>query len=230
MRPRVLGVLPAKGGSVRLPHKNILPLGGRPLLAWAGGALRDSGVCDHVVVSTESAEVAQVAGALGFAVRMRPEHLAHDPASVDHVVLHVLDDLEAAGERYDVVVYCMLTCPFVTATDIQAARRLFQDSGAVAVISVTPFDHTPFAALGIDGNGRLTPHFPEYFGRRSQEMPRAFRPTGAVHVLDVAAFRQTGRFFHLPMTPYEMPPERCVDIDTAADLHLAEAMLVASAT
>ena len=94
-----------------------------------------------------------------------------------------------------------------------------------SVMSVSEFSHTPFAALKLDADGMLQPHFPEYFGRKSQDMPRAYRPNGAVHVLDVARFRQTRSYFAPPLVPYVMPAERSVDIDHPADLRLAESLL-----
>lgn len=220
---RVLGLIPAKGGSTRLTKKNIRPLAGRSLLAWTAEAARASGVIDRLVVSTEDAEVAETARRLGIDVPfMRPQELARDPAGVVQVALHALEALEAAGEHYDTLITMLPTCPLRSADDIRDAYRLFHERGRPFVLSVSEFEHTPFAALGPTDDGRLEPYIPKFFGRKSQEMPKAYRPNGAVHVLDVAAFCRAKSDLAQPLVGYVMPRDRSFDIDTEDDLRAAE--------
>ena len=227
---RVLGLIPAKGGSTRLAKKNIRPLAGRSLLAWTAEAARASGLLDHLIVSTEDEEVAAAARALDIDVPfLRPLELARDPAGVVQVALHALETLEAAGERYDTLVTMLPTCPLRSADDIRGAYELFTARGRPFVLSVSEFEHTPFAALGPTEDGRLEPYMPQYFGRKSQEMPRAYRPNGAVHVLDVAAFRRAKSDLAQPLVGYVMPRERSFDIDTEDDLRAAEVHLALKA-
>ncbi|HEY9548027.1 MAG TPA: acylneuraminate cytidylyltransferase family protein [Kiloniellaceae bacterium] len=229
-RERVLGLIPAKGGSTRLTKKNIRQLGDRSLLAWTAEAARTSGVIDRLVVSTEDEEVAAAARAIGLEVPfMRPQALARDPAGVVQVALHALETLEAAGERYDTLVTLLPTCPLRNADDIRGAYALFIERGRPFVLSVSEFEHTPFAALGPTADGRLEPYTPQYFGRKSQEMPKAYRPNGAVHVLDVAAFREAKSDLAQPLVGYIMPRERSFDIDTEDDLRAAEVHLALQA-
>ena len=226
----VLGLIPAKGGSTRLPMKNIRRLAGRPLLGWAAEAARASGVIDRLIVSTEDEAVAQTARDIGLDVPfMRPPELARDPAGVVQVALHALDMLEAAGETFDTLIALLPTCPLRNASDIQAAYDLFLARGRAFVLSVSEYDHTPFAALGPTEDGRLEPYMPQYFGRKSQEMPRAYRPNGAVHVLDVAAFRKAKSVVAQPLVGYVMPRKRSFDIDTEDDLRAAEVHLTLQA-
>src|SRR5690242_16704474 len=118
-KKRVLGLIPAKAGSVRLPGKNIRCLAGKTLLERAVISARKSGVCDRVFVSTESEEVADIAKACGIELPfMRPEHLARDPAGVVEVALHVLDEWEKRGESFDTLVILLPTSPFRLASDI----------------------------------------------------------------------------------------------------------------
>ena len=223
---RVLGLIPAKGGSTRLTKKNIRALAGRSLLAWTAEAARGSAVMDRIIVSTEDDEVAAEARSLGLEVPfMRPPELARDPAGVVHVALHALEQLEAAGEAYDTLVTMLPTCPLRSAEDIRAAYDLFIERQRPFLLSVSEFDHTPLAALGSTEDGRLEPYLPQYFGRKSQEMPAAYRPNGAVHVLDVVAFRREKTDLAQPLVGYVMPRERSFDIDTEADLKAAEAHL-----
>jgi len=223
---RTLGLIPAKGGSTRLARKNVRALGGKPLIAWAAEAARGSGVIDRLVLSTEDAAVADEARTLGIDVPfMRPPELARDPAGVVEVALHALDTLETAGERYDALVILLPTCPFRTADDVRAAYELFIERDRPFLMSVAEFSHTPFAAYRMAGAGALEPVFPEYLELRSQSMPKAYRPNGAVHVLDVPKFRRAGTYVAQPLVGYVMPRERSIDIDTDTDLREAMFLL-----
>lgn len=222
----VLGLIPAKGGSTRFPLKNIERLGGKTLIEWAASAAIESGVIGRLVLSTEDERVAAAAQAVGIDVPfIRPQDLARDPTGVAEVALHALDSLEMKNERYDTLIILLPTCPFRTAEDIRSALRLFHESYRTTVMSVSEFSHTPFAAMCMDSGRRLTPAFPDFFGRKSQEMPRAYRPNGAVHVLDVNRLRQTRSYTDPPILGYVMPRNRSFDIDTAEDLREAEAWL-----
>lgn len=227
---KVLGLIPAKGGSTRLAKKNIRSLAGRSLLAWTAEAARASGVIDRLIVSTEDEEVAAAARDLELDVPfLRPLELARDPAGVVQVALHALEMLEAAGQTYDTLVTLLPTCPLRSAEDIRGAYDLFVERQRPFVLSVSEFEHTPFAALGPTEDGRLEPYSPEYFGRKSQEMPKAYRPNGAVHVLDVKAFREAKSDLAQPLVGYVMPRERSFDIDTEDDLRAAEVHLALQA-
>jgi CMP-N-acetylneuraminic acid synthetase len=214
----VLALIPAKGGSIRLRRKNLLPLGGRPLIGWAIAAARDSGVADAVVVSTEDAEIAEVPF-------LRPDHLSQDPAGVVDVALHALGALREAGRAFATLVILLPTCPFRSTDDVCRAVDMFRARDGRFLMSVSAYSHTPFAALQLSEEGVLSPYFLEYIGRRSQQMPAAFRANGAVHVLDVAAFEEARSYYAQPLIGYEMPAERSVDIDTEHDLRYAEFLL-----
>ncbi|HET8707508.1 MAG TPA: acylneuraminate cytidylyltransferase family protein [Pseudomonadales bacterium] len=224
-KKRILGVIPAKGGSTRLPRKNILPLGGKPMLQWAVESARQSGLIDRLIVSTEDAEVADVAKKLGVDVPfIRPQKLAKDPAGVVQVTLHAIEMLREQGDEYDEVIILLPTSPFRSAQDITDAYRLFQEKHAEFLMSVSEFSHTPYAAMTLE-NDILAPVFPELIGRKSQEMPPAYRPNGALHILNIKAFEREKSYFAQPLVGYVMPLERSVDIDTKLDLIMAEAML-----
>lgn len=223
---KTLCLIPAKGGSTRLARKNVVPLGGKPLLGWAIDAAVESGLMDRIIVSTEDEQIAAVARFLGAEVPfMRPAHLARDPAGVVDVALHALAALREQGAEYQILVILLPTCPFRTAEDILASCELFQRTGASFLMSVSRFDHTPFAALRLDSEHRLQPYFPEYIGKRSQQMPVAFRCNGAIHVLDVTAFERERSYYAEPLIGYEMPWRRSIDIDTEHDLRFAESLL-----
>lgn len=223
---KTLCLIPAKGGSTRLARKNVLPLGGKPLLGWAVEAAVQSGLMDRVVVSTEDEEIAEVARALGADVPfLRPLHLARDPAGVVDVALHALGELRNKREEYQTLVILLPTCPFRTAEDIRNACALFQEAQASFLMSVSRYEHTPFAAMSLDDEHRLQPYFQKYIGKKSQEMPVAFRANGAIHVLEVAAFERERSYYAQPLIGYEMPWHRSIDIDTEQDLRFAQSLL-----
>jgi len=225
-RRRVLGMIPAKGGSKRLARKNVLTLAGKSLLQWAVDAGTGSGVIDRLIVSTEDEEIAKVARGLGADVPfMRPEHLARDPHGVVDVALHALATLREAGQSYDTLIILLPTCPLRTAEDVSAAYRMFVEEKASFMMSVSACDKPPFTALRLEEGNRLVPWFPEYMGRKTGQLPAAYRANGAIHVLDVKAFEREKSYYAQPLLAYVMPPERSVDIDNAEDLQLAEIVL-----
>ncbi len=223
---KILGLIPAKGASKRFPKKNIAKLAGLPLIAWAEKSLKNANLCSRIILSTEDKEVASVAEEHGLEVPfLRPENLGKDPSGVVEVALHALETLESHGEHYDVLIIALPTSPLRQAEDVINAYRLFQEKNAHFLLSVSEYEHSPLAALACDSEGRLTPYYPEHFGKKSQAMPKAFRPNGAIHVLDVKAFKAEKSYFGEPMLAYEMPLDRSVDIDTPRDLQLAQLWL-----
>ena len=213
-----------------MARKNVVELDGRPLLGWAIDAARNSGMMDRIVVSTEDDTIAVVARNLGVDVPfMRPAHLARDPAGVVDVALHALVTLREQGDDYRTLVILLPTCPYRSAEDIRNAVNLFKQQNGKFLMSVSRYEHTPFAAMDIGDDQILRPYFPEYIGKKSQEMPVALRANGAIHVLDVEAFEHARSYYAQPLIGYEMPWERSIDIDTAHDLRLAESLLVKQA-
>jgi CMP-N-acetylneuraminic acid synthetase len=221
-----LGLIPAKGCSSRFSRKNIRYLGNKPLLAWAADAARQSGVIDRLILSTEDSEVAAIAESFDIEVPfLRPQELAKDPAGVSDTALHAIEQLEAVGDYYKTLVILLPTCPLRTAEDIRDAYQLFLQKDRPFLMSVSEFSHTPLAALQQTPDGTLDPYMPQYFGRQSQDMPPAYRPNGAIHVLDVEAFKRERSYLAEPLVGYVMPRERSIDIDTEEDLRAAELRL-----
>jgi len=222
----VLGLIPAKRGSTRLPEKNIRPLAGKPLLGWTVDAAQASGVIDRLVVSTENELVAKIARECGAEVPfVRPSALARDPAGVVQVALHALQAMRGLGAEFRTLIILLPTCPFRTAEDIRAAFELFREREAKFLMSVGPFPRPPFAAMELTGEGLLRPFFPQFIGKQSGELPQAWRANGAVHVLDVAAFEREKSYYAQPLVGYPMPRERSVDIDSEEDWREAEQLV-----
>ncbi len=220
---RVLALIPARGGSKGLPRKNVLPLGGRPLIAWTVRAAMDVACIDRVVLSSDDDEIAQAAREAGCEIPFRrPAHLAQDTSSTADVVLHALQELPG----YEWLVLLQPTSPLRTAHDIDAAVRLCHATGAPGCVSVTEATQSPYWMYRIDQGMSLQPLLDteERHGRR-QDLPPVFVLNGAVYVVRIDEFLSTRRFVGPGTLAHVMPQERSIDIDTADDLETAQKLV-----
>lgn len=219
-----LGLIPARGGSKRLPGKNLRRLGGKPLIAWTIEAALGAAMLDRVVVSTDDPAIARVSETHGAEVPfVRPPGLSTDTATSLDVVLHALEALPPV----DFVVLLQPTSPLREAADIDAAVRLAHDRRADAVVSVCPTDHPPEWCNVLPEDGSMAGFLREEVrGVRSQDLPTSYRLNGAIYVYRRARLLRE-RAFAMDETcyAYVMPSGRSVDIDTELDLELAEVRL-----
>jgi CMP-N-acetylneuraminic acid synthetase len=226
--PLVLGLVVARGGSKGLPRKNVLPLGGRPLIAWTVEAARGARSLTRTIVSSEDGEIldrAREAG--GDTPFVRPAVFATDTASSLDVALHALDWLAAHESQHpDVLVLLPATAPLRRARHIdEAVATLLGDATLEAVVAVTEADYPPYWMLTVTA-GHLAWLFPEE-GKvdRRQDLPVAFRPNGAIYAIRTAALRAQRTFYPRVTAPYVMSREESVNIDSAFDFRLAELRL-----
>jgi YrbI family 3-deoxy-D-manno-octulosonate 8-phosphate phosphatase len=219
-----LAIIPARGGSKGVPRKNLLPLAGVPLVTHTVRAALESGVFDTVAVSTEDAEIAEIARAAGGEVVLRPPDMASDTALTEPVMAHALGVLEELrGARYDSVWLLQPTSPLRTSADIRRAAALLERIGTDSVVSMTP-DHA-FYWRSHPGTDLVVPEYDLRARPRRQELPPRWRENGAIYgvmrdVWEREGVRAAGR-----VLAYEMPAERSLEIDTEADWRLAEATL-----
>ena len=222
---KILAVVPARGGSKRLPRKNILPLGGVPLLGWT---LKAAGKCeyiDRVIVSTEDIEIAEVAKEFGGDVPFyRPCELSTDETTTLDVVLHLLDKLEQMGESYDYVILLQPTSPLRTAQHISDAyEQLINNDDANAVVSVCLAEHHPLWCNTLPNDASLS-HFmrKEIHNLRSQDLPNYYRLNGAIYICDVEVLRSQKTFFpEQGCYAFIMHQKDSIDIDTKEDFDFA---------
>lgn len=201
----------------------MVPLAGKPLIKWAQEAASASGVIDDLVLSTDDNEIAHLGSEMGLEVPfMRPPELGRDPAGVEQVALHALKQLSARGRRYSEIVILLPTSPLRTAADIRDAFELFRRCGAMNVMSVSASEHNPFNAMRFVSDEVIAPAFPEFTRMPTAQLPKTYRPNGAVHVLDVRAFERNRSYLAEPIYAYVMQRENGLDIDTAEDLAYAE--------
>jgi pseudaminic acid cytidylyltransferase len=225
-----LAVIPARGGSQRVPRKNIREMRGRPLIAYSIEAALNSGVFARVVVSTDDAEIADVARELGAEVPfLRASALADDITPVSRATIDVIDRLEEDGEAYPEVCQLLPNCPLRTHDDVVASHRQFTDRQADAQISVARYGwQSPWWAMRRAPDGSLEPLFPDAMQQRSQDLSELFCPTGAVWWARTDALRRAGTFHLAGRTGWEIDWTHGLDIDTEEDWRLADALMAHS--
>lgn len=219
----VVAIIPARGGSKRLPRKNVLPLSGKPLLAWTVEAAIASGRFRDVVVSSDDPDVLAVAEPYGVLMHSRSAALSSDTASTSDAMGSILDWLEQTGRSYETCVLLQPTSPLRSAEDIASALELYRQGARQTVISVSDVG-VPSGWLGtIDSMGRMK-GFSALSGAGEGPQP-TYRLNGAIYVFDCLRFRDTGRYQTDINLAFVMPAERAIDIDTALDLAVCEFLL-----
>jgi CMP-N-acetylneuraminic acid synthetase len=218
---RNLAVIPARGGSKRLPRKNVVDFFGKPIIAHTIAAARDAALFDRTLVSTEDEAIARTAKKWNAEVDPRPPALASDEATVIDVCLELLDRLERQGERYDTLTVLYATAPLRTAADIRATRALLQRGECEFAMAAVEFDRPVHQALRIQVEGQAIPIFPDLVNSRVSAVGNHLAGNGSTYSVYVDAFRRERGFYGRPLRLHVMPPERSVDIDTADDLALA---------
>jgi CMP-N,N'-diacetyllegionaminic acid synthase len=224
---RIIGIIPARGGSKGIPRKNIRLLAGKPLIGWTIEAALNSKVCERLLVSTDDPEIAAVAREFGADTPfLRPPSLSSDISTSVSVVEHAIDWMNDTGaETFSHVLFLQPTSPFRTAGDIQNAVNIAKKTDA-AVVSVCEPQHHPylFKIIREDGTlGNLIPESAQY--SRRQDFPPVFTLNGAIYVISVNRLKKEKTFTPKKTVPYIMPPERSLDIDTPWDFFLAEQIM-----
>ena len=220
----LLAIIPARGGSKRLSRKNVLPLAGKPLIAWTIEAALRCGAVGRVVVSTEDPEIAAVAESCGAEVPfMRSPGLATDTTTTIDVVLDILSKLPQAGR----VVLLQPTSPLRTARHIDEAAKLMDVRGAKAVVSVSEAEHPPEWSNPLPEDGSMDRFLRDDLkNKRSQDLPVSYRLNGAIYIADARMLIQERTF--LPCRgayAYRMDRESSIDIDGKVDFILAEILM-----
>ena len=224
---KVLAIIPARGGSKRLPRKNVLPLQGKPLIAWSIDAGLNSHYVDRVVVSTDCNEIAEISEQYGADVPfMRPADIAGDTATTNSVILHMINTLSRT-EQFDIVVILQPTSPLRTSTDIDDALEMLETKQGDGVVSVCECEHSPLWSNIIPSDDNMGGFIREDIkGKRSQDLPTYYRLNGAVYAFTTTALiANQGINYTDTVFSIKMPALRSVDIDHELDFKLAEVIL-----
>ncbi|WP_298941443.1 acylneuraminate cytidylyltransferase family protein [uncultured Psychromonas sp.] len=224
---KVLAIIPARGGSKRLPRKNVLPLNGKPLIAWSIDAALQSKYIDRVMVSTDCQEIEAIAIEYGAeSPFLRPNDIAGDLASTDSVILHFI---EAISEtiKADIIVVLQPTSPLRVSSDIDCALELLIKKNANGVVSVCECEHSPFWSNVLPDDGNMSEFIKDDVkGKRSQDLPICYRLNGAVYAFTTESITHNKGINNSDnVFSIKMPTIRSVDIDHALDFKIAEAIL-----
>ncbi len=220
-KPKILAIIPARGGSKGIPRKNIRLLSGKPLIAYSIETALQSKYIDTVVVSTEDEEIAEIARIYGAEVIMRPNELAKDDSPIMDTIFHVLETIKM---NYDIVVLLQPTSPLRNCIDINNAIELFLNKNCESVVGVTE-NLSLYWSFSIE-EGYLKPIFGnKYLKNRRQDLPKTYVPNGAIFISTPITLQKYKSFYCQKTIPYIMPRERSVDIDDEVDFKLAELLI-----
>lgn len=220
----IIAIIPARGGSKRLPGKNIKDLAGKPLIAWTIEAAIQSNIFDHVFVSTDSEEIANISREYGAEVPfLRPAELSSDTATTNDVVTHLVNWYETqSGNKISTIAILQPTSPLRTALNIEEAMTLMVDKSAKAIVSVCELEHPiQFCnELGVDGSmeGFIEPSNM----KRTQDLDATYRLNGAIYIFDKSYVGRMNDLYGEGTYAYIMSSKASIDIDTQDDFELAE--------
>jgi len=224
MKPEILAIIPARGGSKGIPMKNIYPLAGKPLLAYNIESARATPSINRVVVSTDHEEIAKVAQQFGAEVVWRPTEISGDAATSESALRHVIQHLKESENYFpDLIVFLQCTSPLTLAEDMEGTIQALLTNNADSALSVTPFH---YFLWGYDKNGEVMAiNHDKYVRPRRQDRDPQYVETGAVYVMRTEGFLKANHRFFGKIAMYHMPTERRLEIDDPVDMEVAEVLL-----
>ena len=219
---KILGLIPARGGSKGIKGKNIIPFAGKPLIAWTIEASLGSKYIDSTIVTTDSSEIAVTAKQYGAEIPfMRPDELAGDKAKTVDAVIHAINTLRMQGRCYDVLVLLQPTSPLRTSGDIDEALEVFFRAGEKGTVAISPASDSPLLIRCLNDADKMTPLLNMNSTCRRQDMPKYYRVNGSIYINSIAAICADTSFNDNPV-PFIMKKAHSVDIDEPEDIILAE--------
>ncbi len=220
---RYLAIIPARGGSKRLPRKNVLPLQGKPLIAWTIESALQSQYIDTVCVSSDDEEILAIAEEYKILTVNRPNELATDTATTFDAVKHSIDLI---SEKYEYIVLLQPTSPLRTAKHIDEAIALLEQKKADAVVSVCEMEHSPLWSNTLHDDGSMEGFLSDEVFQRSQDLPTYYRLNGAIYICRTNSLLSEKTFFlSEKIFAYVMDREISIDIDNQIDFYTAESIL-----
>lgn len=221
-----VAVIPARGGSKRIPRKNIRRFAGKPMIAYSIAAARECGLFDRIIVSTDDSEIAEVAKSYGSDVPfLRPEALSNDFAGTTEVIAHVIRWMLDQQWSIDAVCCIYATAPFVRAEDIRRGLDALESGSWDYAFAVTEFASPIFRSFRLHSEGGIEMFFPDQFSTRSQDLPVALHDAGQFYWGRPQAWLENKPIFDRHSFPLIIPRWRVQDIDTEADWRRAELMM-----
>lgn len=219
---KVLAIVTARGGSKRIPRKNIKEFCSKPIIAYSIEAAKQSGVFDEIMVSTDDEEIADIAKNYGADIPFfRSRQTSTDYATTTDVLIEVLEEYEKRGKHFDVACCIYPTAPFITAQRLKEAVDMLTSGKADTLIPVVQFSYPPQRAFVID-EGRLVFKYPENIAARSQDLEKHYHDAGQFYVFKTDAFRKNKNLMVGDIIPMVLDEMEVQDIDTIQDWQLAE--------
>lgn len=219
---KTLAMITARGGSKRIPRKNIKEFNGKPIMAYSIEAALSSGVFDEVMVSTDDEEIAEIAKKYGATVPfMRSEKTSNDFATTVDVIEEVLDEYRKLGKDFDIFTCIYPTAPFITADKLKESIDKLSASDADSLIPVVRFSYPPQRAMEIH-DGNLVFRQPENLTKRSQDLTPHYHDAGQFYVVKTESFRKNRGIMVGKILPLELSELEVQDIDNEVDWQLAE--------
>ena len=220
---RNIGIIPARGGSKRIPRKNVKSFLGKPILSYSIETLLETGIFEEVMVSTDDEEIAEVARRYGAKVPfLRSRETANDFATVADVIQEVLAAYEAEGRGFDNVCCMLPTSPLTHWKDVKDAYALLERQDAPAVCPVVPFSYPIWRSLKVEGDGKMSMFWPENLNARSQDLEAAYHDSGSFYWAKVPEVLRHRTFFVPGCMAWVTDEMRVQDIDNESDWELAE--------
>jgi len=218
-----LAIIPARGGSKRLPRKNVLDLCGKPLIAWSIEAGVKSKYIDKVVVSSDDDEILDIAREFGAETIKRPDELASDTATTFDTIKHTIDNLE----KYDYIVLLQPTSPLRDEKHIDEAIQLLEAKKADAIVSVCEMDHSPLWSNTLPEDGNMNNFLrDEVLNKRSQDLAKYYRLNGAIYICQTEKlFENKGFFLKDNIFAYTMDRKNSIDIDEEIDFQMVNILM-----
>lgn len=216
-------IIPARGGSKRIPRKNVKDFLGKPIIAYSIEAASMSEVFDEVMVSTDDKEIAEVALKYGAKVPfLRSEETSNDFATTSDVINEVIEWYRQNGQEFDIICCIYATAPFVTPKKLNKAIDMLKDRDFDSAFTCTAFSYPVLRGLIIDDKGRITMNWPEYRNSRSQDLPQFYHDAGQFYFATTEAFRKANGFWGENTAPIVVSELEVQDLDTPTDWALAE--------
>lgn len=218
-----IAIITARGGSKRIPKKNIKKFCGKPIIAYSIEAAISSGAFDEVMVSTDSEEIADIARHYGAAVPfMRSCETSSDYAATADVLAEVMEEYKKRGMEFGTICCIYPTAPFVTADKLRRAMDTFISSGCESLMTVVKFSFPPQRGMLIE-NGLVRFQYPENALKRSQDLEPVYHDCGQFYICDAASFMKKRVLVSDKTMPFIIPEEEVQDIDNMSDWLIAEA-------
>ncbi|HEX6334313.1 MAG TPA: pseudaminic acid cytidylyltransferase [Flavisolibacter sp.] len=219
---KAVAIITARGGSKRIPGKNIRPFLGQPIIGYSIKAALESGVFSEVMVSTDDAKIAAVATDFGAAVPfMRSPKTSDDYATTADVIMEVLNSYAGIGESFEYGCCIYPTAPFITADKLKRAFSMMEETNADTLLPVTKFSFPIWRSFKKEGD-KVSYNWPEFAPRRSQDLPPAYHDCGQFYFFRVAGFLETGKLVTSNTIGLEVPESEVQDIDNEEDWRIAE--------